>query len=561
MLHGLSIRNVVLIDRLDLAWEGGLCVLTGETGAGKSILLDALGLALGQRADARLVRPGAAQASVTASFDLPADHPARDLLDEQGLDGGETELLLRRTLSPDGRSRAFVNDQPASAGLLRALGHGLIEIQGQFEQQGLLDSARHRALLDQFGGLAEAGEETARLWEAWQGALRACEEARRRLAAAQADEALLRHAAAEMEALDPRPGEAAALAEQRKRLMHREQLVEAMNAATVALTGGEGDGGAEAGLSTARRQLERAADKAGGGLEAARAGLDRAAADVTEALAALAAFSSDLDLDSGRLAEIEDRYFALNDLARKHGCDIDGLPGLRDDLAARLAALDSGGEDLAALERASEAARGSYLGAAQALSEARVAAAKRLDRAVNAELPPLKLEKARFATRVEPGEDEAAWGPQGLDRVSFDVATNPGTAPGPIARIASGGELSRFLLAIKVVLAGVGLPLSLVFDEVDSGIGGAAADAVGERLDRLARGRQVLVVTHSPQVAARATHHWRVSKEPDGEALVTRVAPLDAAARREEIARMLSGKEITDEARAAAGRLMETVVA
>jgi DNA repair protein RecN (Recombination protein N) len=556
MLRALSIRNVVLIDRLDLALEGGLCVLTGETGAGKSILLDALGLALGQRAETRLVRAGAAQASVCASFDLPADHPARNLLADQGMDGGEDELLLRRTLTSDGRSRAFVNDQPASAAFLRTLGDGLIEIQGQFEQQGLLDSARHRVLLDQFGGLADPAAETAQLWDDWRGALRACEEARSRLSEARSDEALLRHAVAEMEALDPQAGETAALAEQRTRLMHREQLVEAINAATAALAGVEGGGGAEAGLNVARRQLERAADKAGGGLETALAGLDHAAAELAEALAALEAFSADLDLDAGRLAEIEDRFFALKELARKHGCDPDGLPGLRDEMAARLAALDSGGEDLAALERAAAARRDGYLRAARALGKGLRAAAERLDRAVTAELPPLKLEKARFATRVEAIEDETAWGAHGLDRVSFEVATNPGAPPGPIARIASGGELSRFLLAIKVVLAGVGPPASLVFDEVDSGIGGAAADAVGARLERLAEGRQILVVTHSPQVAARAAHHWRVGKEPQGEHLVTRVVPLDAAARREEIARMLSGKEVTEEARAAAGRLM-----
>jgi len=561
MLHSLSVRNLVLIDQLDLTFDAGLCALTGETGAGKSILLDALGLATGGRADARLLRPGADQASVAAAFDLAPDHPLRGQLGEHGLATGDEEsLILRRTLGADGRSRAFVNDQPAAVGLLRTLGAQLVEIQGQYEQHGLLDGARHRAYLDSFGRLGDAAGETARLWHAWQEAVaqrRAAEEA---LAKARAEEAFLRHAVEELAALDPRPGDAEGLAEQRARLMHREQLVAALNQAGAALTGdgpGEGSGdGAERRLGQARHQLDLAAAKAAGGLDQAIAALDRAAAELGEALAAMAAFSADLDLEPGELERIEDRYFAYQDLARKHATEPDGLAALYRDFADRLASLESGADRLDALDRAAADARAAYLAAAESLSAARRAAAGKLDAAVNAELPPLKLDKAQFVTEVAAGEDEKTWGPQGIDSVAFAARTNPGLPLGPIGRIASGGELARFLLAIKVVMAGLGPPVTLVFDEVDSGIGGAAAHAVGERLARLAADRQVLVVTHSPQVAARAAHHWRVSKQQKRGKTTSRVRPLDSAERQEEIARMLSGAEVTDEARAAAGRLI-----
>ncbi|MEE9479990.1 MAG: DNA repair protein RecN [Kiloniellales bacterium] len=556
MLRSLSIRNLILIDRLDLTFDQGLCVLTGETGAGKSILLEALGLALGARAEGRLLQPAAAQASVTAAFQVAGDHPVLEILSEHGLDAAEGGLILRRTVGTDGRSRAFVNDQPTSVGLLRTLGAAVLEIQGQFEQHGLLDGARHRLLLDAFGGLSGGAAETARRWQDWRAAAQACAEAERELAATRSEETHLRHAVDELEALDPQPGEAVALTEQRTRLMHREQLVEAMNAAVTALAGGSGVTGADREVSAARHHLERAAERAGGGLDPVIAALDRAAADLADAVAGLESFSADLDLEAGELARIEDRYFAFRDLARKHGIEDDRLPELRAQLRARLGGLESGNEHLADLQGAREAARQAYVAAAQALSAARAEAATGLDRAVNAELPPLKLEKARFSTRVEALEEEHGWGPDGLDRVTFEAATNPGLPPGPIGRIASGGELARCLLAIKVVLAGLGAPVTLVFDEVDSGIGGAAAHAVGKRLERLAAERQVLVVTHSPQVAARATHHWRVIKESQADRVATTVVQLDAGTRREEIARMISGAEITEEARAAAGRLM-----
>jgi DNA repair protein RecN (Recombination protein N) len=557
MLHSLSVRNLVLIDQLELTFDSGLCALTGETGAGKSILLDALGLALGGRADARLLRPGAAQASVVAVFDLPESHPLRAQLAEQGFDSGdEPDVILRRTLGEDGRSRAFVNDQPAAVGLLRSLGAQLVEIQGQYEQHGLLDGARHRAYLDAFGGLGDAAVETARLWHAWQEAANQRRVAEEALAKARAEEAFLRHTVEELAALDPQPGDVESLAEQRARLRHREQLVAALNQAGAALAGeGSGDG-AEQRLGQARHQLDLAAAKAAGGLDEAIAALDRAAAELAEAQAAMAAFSADLDLEPGALERIEDRFFAYQDLARKHATAPDRLAEVYQDFTDRLAGLESGADRLDALDRAAAAAREAYLAAARSLSDARRAAAGRLDAAVNAELPPLKLDKAQFVTQVAASEDETTWGPQGLDSVSFAARTNPGLPLGPIGRIASGGELARFLLAIKVVLSGLGPPVTLVFDEVDSGIGGAAAHAVGERLARLAADRQVLVVTHSPQVAARAAHHWRVSKQQKRGETTSRVRPLDSTERQEEIARMLSGAEVTDEARAAAGRLI-----
>ncbi len=555
MLVSMAIRDVVLIDRLDLSFDNGLCVLTGETGAGKSILLDALGLALGSRADARLLRPGAERAVVSAVFEVPPGHSALALLSEQGLEPEGGLLVLRRTLGADGRSRGFINDQPVSIALLRDLGDSLIEVQGQFEQRGLLDGATHRGLLDAYADSARPTARVAELWQAWRVALEARAEAERELEQSRRDEDFLRHAVSELDTLQPHPGEAEALAKQRSLLQHREKLIDAMADAVASLSGGGGAIGAEMALGSARRVLERAADQAGGRLEAVLAALERATAETGEALALIHSLSADLELDTGRLEQVEDRYFALKDLARKHATDVDALADLRELLAARLAGIDSGAERLAELDRQNAAARELYLAAAEKLSRQRRDAAQTLDRAVNTELPPLKLEKAIFRTRVE-RLAEADWGAGGLDRIAFEAVTNPGAPPGPLGRIASGGELSRFLLALKVVLARVGPAKTLVFDEVDSGVGGATAHAVGERLARLAHDRQVLVVTHSPQVAARAAYHWRVRKEPEGERLATRVGRVSAGERREEIARMLSGAEVTDEARAAADRLM-----
>jgi len=549
MLVSLSIRNIVIIEKLDLSFDRGLGVLTGETGAGKSILLDSLGFALGNRADARLLRPGAEQASVTAAFDIADTHPARALLAEQGIEI-EDLLLLRRVLTADGRSRAYVNDQAASAGLLRQLADCLIEIQGQFDQRGLMDPATHRELLDAYGRLEPEARALRALWQGWQDALRAREAAARRLAEAQRDEVFLRHAVEELDALDPRPGEEAELADKRNRLMHREKLIEGVNAAQAEI-----DGKAEPALGRALRALERIASTAGESLTPALEALQRALAESEEAMAQLNSFAGAMDLDADSLEAVEERYFALQDMARKHHTAVDALPALREELAARLAAIDGGEAGLTRLAKEAAEARRKYAEAAETLAKKRAKAAAALDKAVMAELPPLKLERALFRTALERLEDDD-WSAQGLDRIAFEVATNPGADPGPLGRIASGGELARFLLAIKVVLASVNPERSLVFDEVDSGVGGATAHAVGERLVRLAQDRQVLVITHSPQVAARGTHHWQVLKRSSGKQVATQVSQLSAGDRREEIARMLSGAEITEEARAAAERLI-----
>jgi DNA repair protein RecN (Recombination protein N) len=557
MLLGLTIRDVVLIDRLDLAFHAGLCVLTGETGAGKSILLDALGLALGMRAESGLVRQGADQAVVTAEFALTQDHPALALLAETGIAVEGERLVLRRVVNADGRSRAFIDDQPASIGLLRQLGETLVEIQGQFEQQGLLDPATHRQALDAYGGYRAETTALAEAWRRWRAIAAERADAEAQLARARADEDYLRHAQAELDALEPKPGEEASLADERALLMNREKLIEALDAALAELAG---ERGGERALNAAERQLERLRDRAGGRLDAALAALERAQVETREAVAQLEAAARGIGRDQASLETIEERLFALRALARKHGVTPEDLPQLRAGIAARIAALDDGGDRLRQLMRREVEARQAYLATAETLGKKRRQAAKALDVAVMRELPPLKLEKARFQTVLTPLA-EADWGEHGSERVHFEVATNPGAAPGPLARIASGGELSRFMLALKVVLARTSPVPTLVFDEVDSGIGGAVAAAVGERLHRLGQELQVLVVTHSPQVAARGTHHWRVEKRQAQQKTLTRVAELSAEERREEIARMLSGSAITAEARAAAASLMAGAVA
>jgi DNA repair protein RecN (Recombination protein N) len=560
MLRSLAIRDVVLIDQLSLTFRSGLCVLTGETGAGKSILLDALGLALGARGDTGLIRHGAHQAVVTAAFELDNDHPARGILADQGLESpgdGDGAVVVRRVLGRDGRSRALVNDQPASVGLLRRLGATLVEVEGQFAEQGLLDPGTHRAILDAFGGLEEQAARVAAAHRAWRAAESALASARAELEVLRGEEETLRHALAEIEALDPKAGEEAGLADERTMLMHRERLLEAMNAAAAALAGATSEErGAETAIRLAQRFLEGAADKAAGRLDEAIRALDAAAIEVAEAEARLASLGTVLEHEPDRLEKVEERLFALRAVARKHGVEVEALPELRDRLSADLAALDDGGGTLALCQAEAERARGAYLEAASVLSRARRQAAGALDRAVAAELPPLKLDKASLVTRITPLE-EGAWSESGTERIAFEVSTNPGTPPGPLGRVASGGELARFLLALKVVVSRRGPAPTLVFDEVDRGIGGAAAAAVGDRLGRLGRTMQVLVVTHSPQVAARGDHHWRIEKRGKGKGVATRVEELADAARREEIARLLSGARVTEEARAAADSLLE----
>lgn len=559
MLQSLSIRDFVLIEKLDLTFareslngsQGRLGALTGETGAGKSILIDALGLALGARAESGVVRRGSTQASIAASFDLAKDHPAHAILVEQGLDD-EDVLTLRRAIGADGRGRAFVNDQPASVGLLRRLGDTLVEIQGQMDQHGLLDMATHRGSLDAFAGLEKQGEIVRAAWQAWRAAEQARADAEAAAAAARRDEDFLRHAVKELEALAPKADDEETLATERQLLRAGTALGESVAQALGELEHGKG---AVSALSAAHRLIERNADKAAGRLDAPLAALERALSEATEAQAQLEAAREALEFDPARLEKIEERLFALRAAARKHSVIVAELAPLAETMTAQLAALDDGEAGLKKLAAAAKAARAAYVSAAEVQAAARRKGAAKLDKAVSSELAPLRLEKAKFVTEVA-ALPEADWSEAGTDRVQFTVATNPGTPPAPIAKIASGGELSRFLLALKVCLAKVGDAATIVFDEVDSGIGGATAAAVGERLKRLAKEVQVLVVTHSPQVAAVADRHWLIRKTTTRTAASTDVLALDAKGRREEIARMLSGAEVTAEARAAADRLL-----
>ncbi len=557
MLATLSIRDFVLIEKLDLefAHTGGLGALTGETGAGKSILIDALGLVLGARAESGVVRRGAPQASIAASFDLPRDHPARSILAEQGFDG-EDLLTLRRTIVADGRGRAFVNDQPASVALLRRLGDTLVEIQGQMDQHGLLDMGTHRASLDAFAGLEKQATAVASSWTAWRSAEQAHAEALATAEAARRDEDFLRHAVKELKALASKADDEETLASERALMRAGSALGEAVTQALSELEQGRG---AVTSLRTAHRLIERNADKADGRLDAPLAALDRALSEATEAQAQLEIARDALEFDPSRLEKIEERLFALRAMARKHNVAVAGLSDLAEKFSAQLAALDDGEAGLKKLAAEAKAARVTYVTAAEVQAAARRKGAARLDKAVAAELAPLKLERAKFVTDVA-ALPEAEWSAAGTDRVQFTVSTNPGAPPAPIAKIASGGELSRFLLALKVCLAKAGDAPTIVFDEVDSGIGGATAAAVGERLKRLAKDVQVLVVTHSPQVAAVADRHWLIRKTTTRTAASTDVLALDAQGRREEIARMLSGAEVTVEARAAADRLLATAV-
>ena len=553
MLQTLSIRGIVLIERLTVEFQPGLSVLTGETGAGKSILLDALGLALGARADSALVRPGVEAASIAATFEVPVDHAARALIAEHGIEAdGDGPLILRRTLTPDGRSRAFVNDQPVSVGLLRRLGDVLVDIHGQFDNQRLISPLTHRRLLDAHGGLGRQAAAVVTAWQAWQEARAASEAAATDTATARRDEDLLRHANSTLAALDPKLGEEETLAQSRAMMMHGEKLLEAIRQASAELQGGRG---AESTLRAAVRHLERAAALADGRFAPTIALLDQAAEEAAEAVSQLERLAGAVDLDPRRLEVVEERLFALRGEARKHGVGADDLPALRQSIAGRLAAIEDGGAAQARLDRLTAERCSAYTAAADKLSEARRRASRKLDTAVAGELEPLRLGGARFKTVVDP-LPEAEWGPQGRDHVVFQVATNPGQAPGPLGRISSGGELARFMLALKVVLARADPVPTIVFDEVDAGVGGAVAAAVGERLARLAEDFQVLVVTHSPQVAARGLHHWRVSKSMNAPGAHTAVDILEEADRREEIARMLAGIHITDEARAAAASLL-----
>ena len=551
MLISLAIRDIILIERLELEFERGLCALTGETGAGKSILLDALGLALGGRAERTLVRAGAAQGSVHAGFAVPDGPELPALLDGHGLVVEDT-LLLRRVVGADGRSRAFVNDQPVSTGLLRELAALLVEVHGQHEQQALLDAGVQRRLLDAYGRLEGMLAEVRRAHAAWREAERERAALEVEVARAATDEAYWRHSLEDLEQLAPAPGEEGALAEARARLMNREKLVQAIGEALRLLRGADG---AEERLGSAQRTIERALALAGGMLEDPAAGLERTRVELEDAASALERAGQQLELDAGQAEQVEERLFALRAAARKHQVAVDDLPRLREEITERLVGLDAGAERLMVATDAARAARVAFAACAADLSKGRSAAAKRLADAVMAELAPLKLDKSRFAVRLHP-LPEAEWSGDGAERVGYEIATNPGQEAGPLAKIASGGELARVMLALKVVLAQVGSTPCLVFDEVDTGIGGATADAVGERLARLGAAAQVLVVTHAPQVAARADHHWRVEKAVRAGRAAVSVTRLSDGERREEIARMLAGARITEAARAAADSLI-----
>ena len=555
MLKSLSIRDIVLIESLTIEFGSGLGVLTGETGAGKSILLDSLGLALGARADSGLVRGGAERGIVTAAFDPPTGAVAA-LLDENGIDVEPGEpLLLKRQLRADGGSRATINDQAASAGLMREIGGRLVEIHGQHDDRGLLNPTGHRALLDSFAGTDTRALAAAH--RAWRAAAERLGVERAQADEAERDREFVAHAMAELDALAPEPGEEATLAAQRTDMQKGERIAGDLTEVVDVFAGSDG---ALASLRGAARRLDRLAPEHPL-LADALASLDRAVIEATEAEDKLAEVGRALPLDPARLDAVETRLFDLRGLARKHRVEPDELAELRARMRERLDRIEAGGEGLAALEAEVAAARIAYRAAADEVTAVRTAAAERLDRAVEGELKPLKLDAARFRTQVEPLE-EGQWGPRGADRVAFTVSTNPGAPFGGLTKIASGGELSRFILALKVALAEEGGAPTMIFDEIDRGVGGAVASAIGDRLARLAGaggGRQLLVVTHSPQVAARGAHHLLIAKASDGTVARTGVAELDEARRREEIARMLSGAEITDEARAQAERLLEVV--
>jgi DNA repair protein RecN (Recombination protein N) len=550
MLASLSIRDIVLIDRLDIDFGSGLAALTGETGAGKTILLDAFALALGARGDAALVREGADHAQVIAAFDLGKGHPARRLLAANDL-AGEDELIMRRVQFADGRTRAFVNDQPVSVQVLRGLGAALVEIHGQHDERAFVEAATHRALLDAYGGNEETAAGVRRLWDDRRERQAAFEAHRADVERAQREAEWLRHAVEELSGLAPQNGEETTLAERRAAMMQAEKVAEDLRTTFDSVSGPQSP---VPPLATAVRRLERRAAQAPALIEPAVKAIDAALTALEEARLHLEGALRVAEYDPRELERIEERLFALRAAARKYAVPVDELAALARRYEGDLTLIDAGAERLAVLEQEAQAAAARYRAAAEALSAARRAAAQKIDKAVNAELAPLKLERAQFTTDIE----SEAEGPDGLDRVEFWVRTNPGTRPGPMMKVASGGELARFLLALKVVLADRGSAPTLVFDEIDTGVGGATADAIGVRLARLAARVQVIAVTHAPQVAARADRHYLVSKDAlaKGKRVATRVAELENERRREEIARMLAGAEITAEARAAAERLI-----
>jgi len=550
MLSRLSIRDIVLIEKLDIDFLPGLSVLTGETGAGKSILLDALSLALGARGDAALVRHGATQGQVIAVFDVPRNHPARALLADNAIED-DGDIILRRVQTADGRTRVFVNDQPSSVTLMRDVGHALVEIHGQHDERALVDPGAHRELLDSFGGHLGAVRAAGEAWRFWRGCEQDLAKHRAKVEAAAREADYLRASVAELAKLDPQPGEESELAELRAQMMRAEKIASEIHDAQDVLSGPSSP---LPQLASLLRRLQRKAGEVPGLLDEVVKSLDEAMLSLDAAQSGVEAALRATEYDPQRLEKAEERLFALRAASRKHSVAVDDLAQLRDTMAADLADLDAGEERLHGLEKQAAAAREAYDISAAQLSSLRHAAAVGLTKAVMAELPALKLERAEFI--VEMASDAESRMEEGIDQVEFWVRTNPGTRPGPMMKVASGGELSRFLLALKVALADRGSAPTLVFDEIDTGVGGAVADAIGQRLARLSKRVQVLSVTHAPQVAARAATHFLISKSGGTDKVATGIAEMDRPARQEEIARMLAGATITDEARAAAERLL-----
>ncbi len=549
MLAALTIKDVVLIDQLTLEFGRGLCVMTGETGAGKSILLDSLGLALGARADAGLVRSGCAQSNVTAEFAIAPDHIIFETLKANDIDG--EGLVLRRVLKADGSSRAFINDQPVSAGLLRDVGAMVLEIHGQHDDRGLLNAKGHRALLDAFCGHEALRSTTLKMWTAWRTKVSALDAARAEIELAERDRDYLEHAVAELGKLLPEPDEENTLADRRGKILRGEKIGGEFSAASDLISGSDG---ALAQLRQAARKLERVVD-ADASYKPMVEALDRAIHEASDAEDQLYAAQRALEYDPAELDRVETRLFDLRGLARKYRVQVGELAKLHSDMDAKYQRLLDSASDLSKLEKEVAAARSEYKNAADKLSASRQKYAGKLDKAVAIELAPLKLDKAKFRVAIEPMA-EHEWGPEGTERVQFEISTNPGAPFAPLIKIASGGELSRFILALKVALAARGSAGTLIFDEIDRGVGGAVASAIGERLARLATTAQVIVVTHSPQVAAAGAAHWLIAKAQIKNATRTNVTKMDDAARREEIARMLSGDTVTDEARAQAAKLL-----
>ncbi|MFY0597396.1 MAG: DNA repair protein RecN [Cognatishimia sp.] len=547
MLRALEIRDLLIIDHLELDFQPGLNVLTGETGAGKSILLDSLGFVLGWRGRAELVRTGAEQGEVVAEFELPDSHPAHAILEDAGLPGGE-ELILRRVNRKDGRKTAWINDRRCSGDVLRALSETLVELHGQHDDRGLLDPKGHRQLLDQFGDLGDLIAKTRLTWSNLSKVRKTLKSAEDALKAVQDEEEFLRHAVSELDVLDPQPGEEGELDSRRRMMQAAEKIKEDVSQAHTAM----GYNGAEGAMGNALRWLEDAGATVGDQLDEPLAALGRAMSELGDAISGVERCMDALDFNPIELEQTEERLFAIRGLARKHNVVPDELGNFANDLRGKMAALDAGEGEIAELKQAVASAEKAYETSANALSKARQAAASRLDQAVMAELAPLKMERAVFTTQF----DAENAGPEGIDAVSFTVATNPGAPSGPLAKIASGGELSRFLLALKVCLTSEERNTTMIFDEIDRGVGGATADAVGRRLSSLSEGGQILVVTHSPQVAALGAHHWRVQKDVNEGVTLSTVVSLDSDDRVDEIARMISGDKITEQARSAAEALL-----